>query len=654
MTKTADTTVTDTNDVENFDDYWQQYGLKKSPFCQQVSAKFYHMTSLCQSYFDYLLSLQQTNVPLALVTGPLGCGKSSLLSQLELKMGKRANYQVVEATAELQIERFLEVIQSGFGLTASNESGISAKEQLDDYLAQLCLSSKEALLIIDDAHTLPLETLAGIFHLASKQSEKVNLSIMLFGESQIETRISKFIEEYEQDIEVRLLEFEPWDMGQTKSYVNFCLNQAGLKGDSPFSSAAMETIHQLSSGIPGRINRVATQYLVDRLTPGESLTESVLGGEYSFPRLFRQHHVKLISSLLLVGLTGFLWWHRQQTDQSLLLAGQSNVNQSQAMQWQQVGGDSAAQPTATQATTNPQNSDAVKQTSQVNHDYQATNQVANAGNIDQANPTNVNSSGDFSSTRVSSNGRAVVSAGAAVPSNANAVVQSNDAVSNKQAVSTTKVATQTTVAPMVQQSGDAANTNQAQAKPKAAINQSAEFDQQAVSINTMPATGTSVAAPTVSGSVQPGQVKSVAVKGDSHKVMDKNSVKHQDASGSKFGKKHVSNHAAVDHSTKAVSKALHSQSVAVRSGYTVQLVALKTQAAVNTYVKRHGLAGKVKTYQITKAGQPWYIVTYGHFASPTVAQRIIGHMGGDLKVAKPWVRPVASIRHMHLSHAQPK
>lgn len=78
--------------------------------------------------------------------------------------------------------------------------------------------------------------------------------------------------------------------------------------------------------------------------------------------------------------------------------------------------------------------------------------------------------------------------------------------------------------------------------------------------------------------------------------------------------------------------------------FVVQLFGSREQEAAQRFVAAHGLSGRATVVRTQHSGHPWYIVSYGHYASRAEANRAAAALPGPLAALKPWPRAVSSLK----------
>ncbi len=76
--------------------------------------------------------------------------------------------------------------------------------------------------------------------------------------------------------------------------------------------------------------------------------------------------------------------------------------------------------------------------------------------------------------------------------------------------------------------------------------------------------------------------------------------------------------------------------------YTLQLLGARKEENVKQFIQQHALQGKTTYFRTKRAGEDWYVVVYGNYASPIEAKAAIKTMPTSLKDQRPWVREMGA------------
>ena len=254
------------NDIVAADrsNYWRYYGLRHDPFIPYVKDNETLVFSRWEQYFDLLHYLCRSSNVLIAVTGIRGVGKTLFKNQFVSQL--QVNTTCIDRVAEptLQPDKLLQILVEEFKLNPIDAD--STEELLEAYIIQLQQAERICVLLIDDAQQLPLSNLSVLLTLVKLQSEaQMRLHIMLVGNQQLNDLLSQAMtEEGEQEI-IHYLNLERLSLDETQRYIKHRLTAAGLPAGIPLSMATIERIYHLSEGVPGRINAVTRQVLIDAM-----------------------------------------------------------------------------------------------------------------------------------------------------------------------------------------------------------------------------------------------------------------------------------------------------------------------------------------------------------------------------------------------------
>jgi len=207
----------------------------------------------------------------AVVTGPLGSGKSTLRQWLELSLDEEFVVATVSATLFMSAEQLLEALCENLSL--DGEEGASTEElleQLDQYAESLRARSHTLQLLVDDAHELGEEALQALLELLERQADPTRLGedgikVVLFGEPMLLNTVGQLFPSSQVQ-----LELEPLNSDEIFDYVAFKLSSAGYQGRMPLHIDAMTVIEARSRGVPGAINAMVKDELGRTITPRAS------------------------------------------------------------------------------------------------------------------------------------------------------------------------------------------------------------------------------------------------------------------------------------------------------------------------------------------------------------------------------------------------
>ncbi len=242
--------------------YTTFYNLREEPFRLTPDPRFLHLAEPHRAALTLLLQGVILRKGLLAVTGPVGTGKTTILhTTLQILTDKSAANNPIRTAflfnPTLSRDEFLEALLEEFEIhceAASKPRRLSALHQM---LFDTYRRGGTAVLLIDEAHLLPVEQLEEIRLLSNADTyrEKV-LQIILCGQPELSALLARpELRALQQRIAGRS-HLRNLSLAETRSYVAERLYAAGSRGASPFSTAALETVYRLTQGVPRLINLV--------------------------------------------------------------------------------------------------------------------------------------------------------------------------------------------------------------------------------------------------------------------------------------------------------------------------------------------------------------------------------------------------------------
>lgn len=245
-------------------DYLAGLGLQRAPFLDQIDDLFFYADPQLVQRLDLLQHLIQFGDMLLGVSGPAGSGKSTLLQQL-LRRGTatwrscRLNGGQIHQPGDL-----LMLLADGFGMDRN-----ATPERFKADLLRLCQTLRHTgqipVVVVDDAQLLPDPVLKALLELCGDaRSTLKQLRVVLFSEPGLEQRLSQGGLHSPLQPLLHNLDLPRFDDHQTAAYLMYRLAAAGYSGESPFSLTEIRALHKAADGLPGRLNVLAHETLVER------------------------------------------------------------------------------------------------------------------------------------------------------------------------------------------------------------------------------------------------------------------------------------------------------------------------------------------------------------------------------------------------------
>jgi len=248
--------------------YLASYGLTEAPFSPQLDDRFFYSNSALTERLELLKHYTQYGNLLLIVTGERGTGKSSIKQRFINTAQEEWQVCEIQSHTMMDASLLLKQIAHGFNITEPPHDPAALFEVLSTQLEYMHQAAYVPILVIDDAHELPLEALQALLYLAEHHSDQqTTLRIILFCEPEIEIMLDDPAIHSLRERVTHSMEISPLDETQTAEYLRHRLAVAGLDGTSPFTPKLIHKIFLASDGIPAKINEYAHQNLLDDSEP---------------------------------------------------------------------------------------------------------------------------------------------------------------------------------------------------------------------------------------------------------------------------------------------------------------------------------------------------------------------------------------------------
>jgi type II secretory pathway predicted ATPase ExeA len=140
---------------------------------------------------------------------------------------------------------------------------------LQDKLVSLYAAGKQVIVLIDEAHAMPKETLEEVRLLSNLESSRHKLlQLVLFGQPEINETLARSDMRQLRDRITHNFGLEPLVREDIAQYLDFRMRAAGYRGPSIFTPTAIKLIAAASQGLTRRINILADKALLAAFVAG--------------------------------------------------------------------------------------------------------------------------------------------------------------------------------------------------------------------------------------------------------------------------------------------------------------------------------------------------------------------------------------------------
>jgi len=244
-----------------------------------------------------------------------GCGKSMFLRQIMLTAHEHWKLITLTGSPTIALNTLFSALRQALKLDdEGNNALITQTETLRAAIAAARFNGEIPILLVDDAHMLPLETLHGLIHLSMIGAPHTRLRLLMGCEPQITSLFATPEFEVIRNSLIHTLDLPPLNREQSARFIREQLTHAGYSSPYPFTDDTLEQIYCQAEGVPAQINRLARE----RLTHYWQQTQNN-------PQSSSRTWVKWVGSITISALFAVLiaWWLMWLPQRPLSQAGVS-------------------------------------------------------------------------------------------------------------------------------------------------------------------------------------------------------------------------------------------------------------------------------------------------------------------------------------------
>ncbi len=253
--------------------YAKYFGLKQDPFSIAPNPQYLFMSEHHREALAHLLFGLRGGGGFVLLTGEIGAGKTTVCRCFLEQLPKRCNVAYI-FNPKLTVSELLKSVCDEFRVPyVAKASGTSTVKDfidpLNEFLLRMHAVGQNNVLIIDEAQNLSPDVLEQLRLLTNLETnERKLLQIVLIGQPELRTILAgSNMEQLAQRVIARF-HLGALSLKETRQYIAHRLSVAGMHMAPPFSAKAVNRIHQLSRGVPRRINLLCGRAMLGAYSTG--------------------------------------------------------------------------------------------------------------------------------------------------------------------------------------------------------------------------------------------------------------------------------------------------------------------------------------------------------------------------------------------------
>lgn len=241
--------------------YENFYGLRERPFALLPDPSFLYMSKRHATALTLLQYSIQNRQGFTVITGEVGCGKTTLINRLLDEVGPELRVGLINFTHN-NFGEMAEWIMMAYGLEYKGKTQVELYDDFVQFLIREYAAGHPVVLIVDEAQNLGVKGLEEIRMLSNVNAQKdYLLHLILVGQPELHDLLKKHeLRQLTQRVSVAY-NLEPFSFGDVAAYIAHRMKVAG--GDpAVFAPEAVRLIAAASDGIPRLVNTLCDLCLV--------------------------------------------------------------------------------------------------------------------------------------------------------------------------------------------------------------------------------------------------------------------------------------------------------------------------------------------------------------------------------------------------------
>lgn len=242
--------------------YAEFFGFRERPFTLLPDPEMLLWSAQYRGAFSVLEFGVMSRSPITLLTGAIGCGKTTLLRELLRQLDDSVTIGLI-SNAQGGRGELIQWVMNALGLAFDHEASyVSLFQQMQDFMVAEYAAGRRVILIFDEAQNLSLESLEELRMLTNINSGKDEVvQLVLVGQPELREMIRRpSLVQLAQRIAVSY-HLKPLDEASTGAFIVHRLRVSGGSGEE-FSTEARALVHRVTGGVPRLINQLCDMALL--------------------------------------------------------------------------------------------------------------------------------------------------------------------------------------------------------------------------------------------------------------------------------------------------------------------------------------------------------------------------------------------------------
>ena len=248
--------------------YLEHFGLQEPPFRITPHTDFFFDGADRGATLEALLYATLHEEGIVKVVGEVGSGKTMLCRVLIERLPSHVE-TVYLANPSFTRDEILYAVAEELRIEFARERVTGALHALHDRLIESYGRGRRTVILIDEAHAMPAETLEQVRLLSNLETSRHKLlQIVLFGQPELNEVLALASMRQLKDRITHSFRMRPLQTAEVATYLSFRMRAAGYRGPDVFAPAAVTRIARAAGGLSRRINILADKALLAAFSEG--------------------------------------------------------------------------------------------------------------------------------------------------------------------------------------------------------------------------------------------------------------------------------------------------------------------------------------------------------------------------------------------------
>ena len=255
--------------------YLDHFGLNEPPFRITPHTDFFFQGANRGATLEALLYAITNDEGIIRVSGEVGSGKTMLCRVLMERLPGSVE-TIYLANPSLSRDEILFAVADELKLNMEGGRTTRVLRALQEHLIRLFAEGRRVVVLIDEAHAMPKETLEEIRLLSNLESNRHKLlQIVLFGQPELDQHLNNADMRQLKERITHGFRLEPLVRSDIDTYIDFRMRAAGDRGPKVFTPGAIKLVADASEGLTRRVNILADKALLAAFASGtHAVTET--------------------------------------------------------------------------------------------------------------------------------------------------------------------------------------------------------------------------------------------------------------------------------------------------------------------------------------------------------------------------------------------